>query len=244
MGKGKASSAGCKIVSIPYYHAQNASNNCIGTPFPVSLLCLTGRELMILVAVICVTLGMYRTQSMGLISACDIRISASSASFAIKHTDIGHSLSVQLLQKLVGSSSWICDVAFSGREFDASEASRVGFVTRVVEGDDDALRESVKLAEIIAARSPSFLQKLKQELWRIRKLRASKHLLFCVTFRDSSKPGLKSIQASNQQGNTLTTILRLNWRMILIRLWEWTHRSGLAGILRLRWPPTLMKPTE
>ena len=200
--------------------------------------------LMMMVAVICVTLGIYRTQSMALISACDIRISASSASFAVKHTDIGHSLSLQLLPKLVGNSSWICDVAFSEREFDASEASRVGFVTRVVEGDDDALREGFKLAEIIAARSPSFLQKSKQELWRIRKLRASKHLLFCMTFRDSSERGLKSIQGSNQQRNTLTNILRLKWRMISIKLSEWTHRSGLAEILRLRWLPAWKKLLE
>ena len=180
---------------------------------------------MILAAVICVTLGFDSTQSMVLIGACDIRVSASSASFAIKHTDTGYSLSLQLLQRLVGSSSWICDVAFSGREFDAGEAARVGFVTKMVEGDDEALRETFKLAEIMAARSPSFLQKSKQELWRIRKLRASKHLLFHMTLRDFSKSGLKLIQGSNQHRSGLTDILRLKWRLIWIKLLGWENRE-------------------
>jgi len=122
--------------------------------------------------VICVTLGACWMQSMGLISACDIRISASSASFAIKHIDLADSLFLRLLPKLVGNSSWIFDVTFSGREFDASEALRVGFVTRVVDGEDEVLREGLKLAEIIAARSPSFVKKSKQALWRIRNIRA------------------------------------------------------------------------
>ena len=130
------------------------------------------------VAVICITLGSCWTRSMGLITACDIRISASSASFAIRHADLAGSLSLRLLPKLVGNGSWIFDVALSGREFDASEALRVGFVSRVVDGGDEALREGLQLAETIAARDPSFVQESKRALWRIRNIRASKHLPF------------------------------------------------------------------
>lgn len=176
---------------------------------------------MALVAVICVTLGSCWTQSMGLISACDIRISASSASFAVKQTDLADSLFLRLLPKLVGNSSWIFDVTFSGREFDAREALRVGFVTRVVDGEDEALRESLNLAETIAARSPRFVQKSKQALWRVRNIRASKHLLFCMTLWGSSKSGLKLIQGSNQQRNGLTDILRLSWWPTWIKLLVW-----------------------
>ena len=162
---------------------------------------------------------------MGLISACDIRISASSASFGIKQTDLDDTLFLRLLPKLVGNSSWIFDVSLSGREFDASEALRVGFVTRVVDGDDEALREGLRLAEIIAARSPIFMQKSKQALWRVRNIRASKHLVFCMTLRDSSKSGMELIQESNQHRNGLMDILRLNWRLTWIKLLGWELRG-------------------
>ncbi len=197
-----------------------------------------------LVAVICVTLGACWMQSMGLISACDIRISASSASFAIKHIDLADSLFLRLLPKLVGNSSWIFDVTFSGREFDASEALRVGFVTRVVDGEDEVLREGLKLAEIIAARSPSFVKKSKQALWRIRNIRASKHILFCMTICYSSESGLKLIQGSNQHRNGLTDILRLKWRLIWIKLLGWEHRNRLTGILKLKWWLTWIRLLE
>ena len=181
---------------------------------------------------------------MGLISACDIRICTSSASFAIKLTDEVDSLCLQLLPKLVRNSSWICDVAFSGREFDASEALRVGFVTRVVESEDEALHEGLKLAEIIATRNPTSMQKSKQTLWRIRNTRASKHLIFCMAFWGSSKPGLKSIQESNQHRNVLTDILRLKWRLIWIKLLGSDYRRGLVEFLRLICPRTWINLLE
>lgn len=243
-GKGRAASVACKSASPPYCHAQNVSTIHTRTSFPASQLHLTGSGLIALVAVICVTLGSCWAQSMALMSACDIRISASSASFAFGHTGSAESLSLQLLPKLVGNSSWICDVAFSGREFHASEALRVGFITRVVDGGDEALPEAFKLAEIIAARSPNLVQKSKQALWRIHNIRASKHLLFCMKIRDSSKCGLKSIQGYNQQRGLLTDILRLKWRLIWIKLLGWEHRNGLAEILFLIWPRTWNKLFE
>ena len=122
---------------------------------------------------------------MGLDCACDICISASSVRFAIQEVDIASasdSVTLRLLPKLVRNSSWIRDVVFSAREFAADEALRVGFVSDVLESKDEALCEGLKLAEVIAARRPSFTQRSKQALWRIRNIRASKHFTFSWWF--------------------------------------------------------------
>ena len=115
---------------------------------------------------------------MGLACACDIRISASSVRFVVQEVDtasISDSATLRLLPKLVGNSSWIRDVVFSAREFGADEALRVGFVSNVLETKDEALREGLRLAEVIAAKRPSSTQRSKQALWRIRDCQASKH---------------------------------------------------------------------
>ena len=115
---------------------------------------------------------------MGLACACDIRISASSVRFVIQEVDIASisdTATLRLLPKLVGNSSWVRDVVFSARAFGADEALRVGFVSSVLETTHEALCEGLKLAEVIAARRPSFTYRSKQVLWRIRNIRASKH---------------------------------------------------------------------
>ena len=172
-------------------------------------------------AVICVTLGSLCTLPMGLVCACDIRVSSASASFAVRDFDAADSTILRLLPKLVGNSSWIFDVTFSGREFNALEALRVGFVSRVLDSEGEALGDCLKLAEIIAARNPRFVQRSKQALWRIRNIRASKHFLFCLRLRDFSKSGSKMGQTFNQCREAILDILRLKWPPIWTELSEW-----------------------
>ncbi|CAK0794392.1 unnamed protein product [Prorocentrum cordatum] len=58
--------------------------------------------------------------------------------------------------------SWVRELAFTGRQFDASEASRFGFVSHVAV-DQSSLREAVsKLASAIASKSPVALRATKE----------------------------------------------------------------------------------
>jgi delta(3,5)-delta(2,4)-dienoyl-CoA isomerase len=108
---------------------------------------------------------------MGLACACDVRLSTSTARFRVNEADIGIIASfgtLRLLPKVVSNSTWIHDITLSAREFDAKEALRVGFVSSVWKSGDEAICEGIKLAEMIAARSPSSTKMAKQAILRSR----------------------------------------------------------------------------
>ncbi len=65
--------------------------------------------------------------------------------------DIG---TLSRLPKVVGSTSWVKEVALSAREFDAGEAERVGFARRVEGGREEVVAEAIRLASLIASKSP------------------------------------------------------------------------------------------
>ena len=57
--------------------------------------------------------------------------------------------------KIVGNGSLTRELALTARDFDADEALRIGFLSRVVDGGRDGVTEAaVKLAEQIASKSP------------------------------------------------------------------------------------------
>jgi enoyl-CoA hydratase len=104
---------------------------------------------------------------LALASACDLRIANRSARFCsafirtgLTGTDAGISY---FLPRLVGASHAF-DMIISGRVVDASEAERIGLVSRIV--DDDALHnEALKLAEAIAGYTTFGLRRTKEVLW-------------------------------------------------------------------------------
>jgi len=66
--------------------------------------------------------------------------------------DIG---SLQRFPKVVGSDSVARELALTGRIFDAAEAERIGFLSRVVTGGrEEVEKEAVKMAALIASKSP------------------------------------------------------------------------------------------
>ena len=118
-------------------------------------------------AVICVMHGF----SFGLaldISACaDIRLCSKDVQLAVKEVDIGIAADVGILSrlpKLVGSFSWVKDVSLSARIFGAEEAHRVGFVSQVLETKTKAIEAAVKMAELLATKSPIAVQGTKELL--------------------------------------------------------------------------------
>lgn len=90
-------------------------------------------------------------------SACDIRLCTSDARMAVKEVDIGVAADIGTLTRLpkvVGSLSWVKDVAYSARDFGAEEALRVGFVSGVAETMEEGRRMALGICRRIAEKSP------------------------------------------------------------------------------------------
>jgi len=99
--------------------------------------------------------------------ASDVRICAQSAKFGtafvrlgISGCDIGVSW---MLPRLIGASrAW--ELMLTGRVFDATEADRLGLVTRVVD-DESVVDEALAVADLIAANSPMGVWMTKEVMW-------------------------------------------------------------------------------
>jgi delta(3,5)-delta(2,4)-dienoyl-CoA isomerase len=107
--------------------------------------------------VICVLHGICYGLAVDIACAADIRIASGDARMAVKEVDIGLAADIGSLSRLprvVGSLGWVKEVALTAREFGAQEAERVGFVGRVCEGKESAVGEAVRLAEVMAGKSP------------------------------------------------------------------------------------------
>jgi delta(3,5)-delta(2,4)-dienoyl-CoA isomerase len=89
--------------------------------------------------------------------ACDIRLSTANTKFSVKEVDIGLAADIGTLSRLpraVGNQSWVKDVAMSARIFGSEEALRVGLVSGVYPDKTTAVAEGLKLASLIASKSP------------------------------------------------------------------------------------------
>jgi len=104
--------------------------------------------------------------------ACDVRLVASDANFAIKEVDIGLAADIGMLArgpKMLASSSLFSELALSGRPFGAEESVRLGFASRAVEGSrDEVVAEALKLASLISSRGPVGVASTKRLLLHAR----------------------------------------------------------------------------
>ncbi len=103
---------------------------------------------------------------LALAAACDIRIASTSARFGVQFVKIGISgcdigISYTLPRIVGGGPRRRTD--HHGREFDATEAERIGFVTRVAE-DGELLDTATELAATLCNHSPFALAMTKQVL--------------------------------------------------------------------------------
>jgi Delta3,5-Delta2,4-dienoyl-CoA isomerase len=104
-----------------------------------------------------------------LATACDIRLCASNTRFCVKEVDIGLAADVGTLSRIPkvvgGLTSWLKEVCMTAREFTAEEAVHNRFVSRSVEGGKEQLiQEGIKLAKLIATKSPVAVQGTKNIL--------------------------------------------------------------------------------
>ena len=99
--------------------------------------------------------------------ASDVRIAATSAKFNVAFVRIGLSgcdIGVSwLLPRLIGASRAF-ELLLTGRLIDATEADRIGLVTRVVP-DGDVVASAFETAELIVGNSPFGVRMTKEVMW-------------------------------------------------------------------------------
>lgn len=92
-----------------------------------------------------------------LITAADIRICSPNAVFSVREARLGLAADVGTLQrlpKIVGHSSRVRELVFTGEDFGSAEAARIGLVSRISTSNESLVREGLDIARRIASNSP------------------------------------------------------------------------------------------
>lgn len=102
-----------------------------------------------------------------LICACDIRYCTEDAWFQVKEVELGIVAdlgTLQRLPKIVGNDSLVRELCYTARQMNASEASCVGLVSRILPDKDAMLKAALETAATIASKSPVAVQGTKLSL--------------------------------------------------------------------------------
>jgi enoyl-CoA hydratase len=113
-----------------------------------------------------------------------MRYSTRDAFFSIREIDIGMTADVGTLQRLpkLIADGVVRELAYTGRNLSAQEASELGFVNRVYEDRETLLREVMVIAQSIAAKSPLAVRGSKEALLYSRDHSVSDSLNFIATW--------------------------------------------------------------
>lgn len=102
-----------------------------------------------------------------MITAADIRICSPNAIFSVREARLGLAADVGTLQRLpkvVGHSSRVRELCFTGEDFDSSDAEKIGLVSCVAQSDESLLDEGLAICKRIAANSPVAVASTKLSL--------------------------------------------------------------------------------
>ena len=103
-----------------------------------------------------------------LITCADVRLCASDTVFSVREVVLGMVADVGTLQripKITGNDSLVNELCFTGRDFGANEALRMGLVSRIATaGRDTFFQEALQLCSSIARHSPMAVRGTKQAL--------------------------------------------------------------------------------
>ncbi|KAK3491488.1 putative delta3, 5-delta2, 4-dienoyl-CoA isomerase precursor [Neurospora crassa] len=137
--------------------------------------------------------------------AADIRLCTRDVRLAVKEVDIGLAADIGTLSRLpkaVGNFSWVKEVCMSAREFGATEAQQVGFVSQVLDSKVAALDQAIKLAGLIAGKSPIAVQGTKELLNHARDHSVSESLRYTTVWNSAalqSRDMMDALSASVQK---------------------------------------------
>jgi delta(3,5)-delta(2,4)-dienoyl-CoA isomerase len=160
---GKAFSAGLDLTDIDAQEIMGSDKKDAGrTAFRVRRMVLEMQDSFnaieaVPVPVIVAVHGAVIGGGIDLLCACCIRNASKDAKFSIKEVDVGLAADIGTLQrlpKICGNEGMVRELAYTARNFYAEEAQKMGFVTRVFENKDEALKGSMELAQELAAKSP------------------------------------------------------------------------------------------
>jgi enoyl-CoA hydratase len=99
-----------------------------------------------------------------LVAACDMRYASAEARFSLKEVDLGIVAdlgSLQRLPYLIGEGT-VRELAFTGRDFSATEAHQMGLVNQVFADPQQLLERVQTIAVAIAAKSPLTVRGIKE----------------------------------------------------------------------------------
>jgi len=101
-----------------------------------------------------------------LVSACDVRLCSSDAIFSVRETKVAIVADLGSLQRLpkIVSAGHLAELAFTGKDVDATRALAIGLVNAVFDDHDAALAGARALASEIAQNSPLAVQGTKAVL--------------------------------------------------------------------------------
>lgn len=140
-----------------------------------------------------------------LITATDIRLCSEDAFFCVKEVAVGLAADVGTLArlpKIVGSDSWVREMALTARKCHAKEAMTMGLVSHVCATKDAALAEALNIASTIASHSPVAVIGTKKNLNYARDHTVQDSLDYVLTWNASaiqSEDLMKAMQASMQK---------------------------------------------
>jgi enoyl-CoA hydratase len=99
-----------------------------------------------------------------LICACDIRLAEQSTLFSVRETRMGIIADLGTLQRLprIIGDGHSRDLAFTGRDFYAPEAFRLGLISQVLEGRSNLYSEAEAVARQVADNPPLTVQGVKE----------------------------------------------------------------------------------
>jgi len=123
-----------------------------------------------------------------LITAADIRYASNDAIFSIKEVDLGLAADVGILNrinKLVGNDSLTRELAFTARDFNASQALQYGLISRLFATPTECLNGALALAEEMASKSPIAVQGTKLALNYSRDHSIEDSINFILTWNQS-----------------------------------------------------------
>lgn len=118
-----------------------------------------------------------------LISACDMRYATQDAKFSVKEVDLAIVADIGTLQRLprLIGDGLVRELAYTGREFNGSEAHAMRLVNRVFPDQDSLMKFILELANNIAQKSPVTIRGIKDTLNYSRDHSVAEGLAFVAT---------------------------------------------------------------